>query len=151
VPFTVGGGMKDVASAAAVLEAGADKVSVSSAAFKTPALVPQLIKEFGPKVTIAIDDISLPLPMMKTPDVRQSILEVVLDVLAGAGVQDVHVIIANSFHRRLTPGEMRRCVGRKIFVHVNNTNPILLADSPERAIIEKAGWEAAHDGMEITL
>jgi hypothetical protein len=67
------------------------------------------------KVTIAIDDISLPLPMMKTPDVRQSILEVVLDVLAGAGVQDVHVIIANSFHRRLTPGEMRRCVGRKIF------------------------------------
>jgi pyrroloquinoline quinone biosynthesis protein B len=42
-------------------------------------------------------------------------------------------------------------VGRKIFVHVNNTNPILLADSPERAIIERAGWEVAHDGMEIRL
>jgi hypothetical protein len=69
----------------------------------------------GMKVTIAIDDISLPLPMMKTPDVRQSILEVVLELLADGGVQDVHVIIANSFHRRLTPGEMRRCVGRKIF------------------------------------
>jgi imidazole glycerol-phosphate synthase subunit HisF len=55
VPFTVGGGIKDVASAAAVLEAGADKVSVSSAAFNTPALVPELIKAFGPKVTIAID------------------------------------------------------------------------------------------------
>lgn len=69
----------------------------------------------GMKVTIALDDISLPLPMMKTPDVRQSILEVVLELLADKGVQDVHIIIANSFHRRLTPGELRRCVGRKIF------------------------------------
>jgi pyrroloquinoline quinone biosynthesis protein B len=42
-------------------------------------------------------------------------------------------------------------VKRKIFVHMNNTNPILLADSPERAAIAKAGWEAAHDGMEIRL
>jgi hypothetical protein len=69
----------------------------------------------GMKVTIAIDDISLPLPMMKTPDVRQSILETVLALLAEHGVEDVHIIIANSFHRRLTPAEMRRCVGRKIF------------------------------------
>jgi len=42
-------------------------------------------------------------------------------------------------------------VKRKVFVHMNNTNPILLADSPERAAIGKAGWEAAHDGMEIRL
>jgi pyrroloquinoline quinone biosynthesis protein B len=42
-------------------------------------------------------------------------------------------------------------VKRKIFVHMNNTNPILLADSEERAAIAKAGWEAAHDGMEIRL
>ena len=42
-------------------------------------------------------------------------------------------------------------VKRKVFVHMNNTNPVLLADSPERAAIGKAGWEAAHDGMEITL
>jgi pyrroloquinoline quinone biosynthesis protein B len=42
-------------------------------------------------------------------------------------------------------------VKRKIFVHMNNTNPILLADSAERAAIAKAGWEAAHDGMEIRL
>jgi len=55
VPFTVGGGIRDVASAAAVLQAGADKVSISSAAFKTPDLVPTLIREFGPKVTVAID------------------------------------------------------------------------------------------------
>ncbi|MGQ0665245.1 MAG: pyrroloquinoline quinone biosynthesis protein PqqB [Pseudomonadota bacterium] len=42
-------------------------------------------------------------------------------------------------------------VKRKIFVHMNNTNPILLADSPERAAIEAAGWEVAYDGMEIRL
>jgi pyrroloquinoline quinone biosynthesis protein B len=40
-------------------------------------------------------------------------------------------------------------VRRKIFVHINNTNPILLADSAERAAVERAGWEVAHDGMEL--
>lgn len=42
-------------------------------------------------------------------------------------------------------------VKRKIFIHMNNTNPILLGDAPERAEIARAGWEAAHDGMEIRL
>ncbi len=56
VPFTVGGGIRDVASAAAVIEAGADKVSVSSAAFRKPEVISQMIAEFGPeKVTVAID------------------------------------------------------------------------------------------------
>lgn len=56
VPFTVGGGINDVAAAAAVLNAGADKVSVSSAAFRNPDLVPAMMQEFGPgKVTVAID------------------------------------------------------------------------------------------------
>ena len=40
-------------------------------------------------------------------------------------------------------------VRRKIFIHINNTNPILLADSPERAVAEAAGWEIAFDGMEV--
>ncbi len=56
VPFTVGGGISDVASAAAVLEAGADKISTSSAAFRKPEVIAQMVKEFGPeKVTVAID------------------------------------------------------------------------------------------------
>ncbi len=56
VPFTVGGGIGDVASAAAVLKAGADKVSVSSAGFRKPHVIQEMVKEFGPdKVTIAID------------------------------------------------------------------------------------------------
>lgn len=42
-------------------------------------------------------------------------------------------------------------VARKIFIHINNSNPVLLDDSPERAVALAAGWEIAHDGMEITL
>lgn len=40
---------------------------------------------------------------------------------------------------------------RKILVHVNNSNPLLVEDSPERAEAEAAGWEVAYDGMAITL
>jgi len=69
----------------------------------------------GMKLTIAIDDISLPLPMMVLPDVRQTVLEIVLDLAASKGVTDIHVILATSFHRRLTAPEMKRCVGSKIF------------------------------------
>lgn len=42
-------------------------------------------------------------------------------------------------------------VKRKVLIHINNTNPILLSDSPERAEVEAAGWQVAYDGMEITL
>jgi len=40
---------------------------------------------------------------------------------------------------------------RKILIHINNTNPVLLDDSPERAEVERAGWTVAHDGMEIVI
>ncbi|MBN2310268.1 MAG: imidazole glycerol phosphate synthase subunit HisF, partial [Candidatus Hydrogenedentes bacterium] len=56
VPFTVGGGIADVAAAAAVLEAGADKISTSSGAFRTPDVIADMVKEFGSdRVTVAID------------------------------------------------------------------------------------------------
>jgi pyrroloquinoline quinone biosynthesis protein B len=41
--------------------------------------------------------------------------------------------------------------GRRIYTHVNNTNPILAPSSDERRAIVRAGWEVAHDGMEIAL
>jgi pyrroloquinoline quinone biosynthesis protein B len=40
---------------------------------------------------------------------------------------------------------------RRIYTHVNNTNPVLRSDSPERAAVERAGWEIAHDGLEVSL
>jgi imidazole glycerol-phosphate synthase subunit HisF len=56
VPLTVGGGIKDVFSASAVLEAGADKISLSSAAFRHPGMIADLVREFGSgRVTVAID------------------------------------------------------------------------------------------------
>ena len=56
VPFTVGGGIADCASGAAVLEAGADKISCSSAAFRKPDVIAEMVAEFGSeKVTVAID------------------------------------------------------------------------------------------------
>lgn len=56
VPFTVGGGISDVASAAAVIAAGADKVSTSSAAFRKPEVIAGMVKELGvERVTVAID------------------------------------------------------------------------------------------------
>jgi pyrroloquinoline quinone biosynthesis protein B len=42
-------------------------------------------------------------------------------------------------------------IGRRIFIHINNSNPALLEDSPERRIANEAGWEIAYDGMEVTL
>jgi pyrroloquinoline quinone biosynthesis protein B len=40
---------------------------------------------------------------------------------------------------------------RRIFVHINNTNPILIDGSPERERVVAAGWEIAEDGLEIVL
>jgi pyrroloquinoline quinone biosynthesis protein B len=42
-------------------------------------------------------------------------------------------------------------IDRKIFLHINNSNPALLRDSAERRIAERAGWQIPADGTEITL
>lgn len=42
-------------------------------------------------------------------------------------------------------------LGRKVYVHINNTNPVLIDGSAERRDVEAAGWEVAFDGMEIVL
>jgi cyclase len=56
IPFTVGGGIADVSSAVAVLEAGADKISTSSAVFRKPELIEVMVAELkADKVTVAID------------------------------------------------------------------------------------------------
>jgi lactate racemase-like protein len=69
----------------------------------------------GMKVTIAIDDISLPLPKMRRPDIRESVLKIVLKLLAEKGVEDVHIVVATSYHRRMTAAEIRRAVGNHVF------------------------------------
>jgi hypothetical protein len=68
----------------------------------------------GMRVTIACDDLSLPLPPMRRPDVRQLVIEELLRRLARAGVDDVHCIAALGLHRRMTPAELRHVVGRAV-------------------------------------
>lgn len=56
IPFTIGGGIRSVADAAVLLESGADKISVNSAAVSRPALIDELAAAFGSQfVVVAID------------------------------------------------------------------------------------------------
>ncbi len=69
----------------------------------------------GMKLTIAFDDVSLPLPKMRTPDSRQRVMEAVLDMAAAAGVDDVHIIAALGLHRRMHEYELRHALGDRIY------------------------------------
>jgi len=69
----------------------------------------------GMSVVIAIDDVSVPLPPMRTPDTRQRVLTIVLGMLADHGVEDIEMVIATSIHRRMTAAEVRHMTGDRIF------------------------------------
>ena len=69
----------------------------------------------GMKLTIAFDDVSLPLPKMQRPDLRQRIIEQVLTMAADAGVDDVHIIAALALHRRMHEFELRHALGDRVY------------------------------------
>src|SRR5438093_4140384 len=69
----------------------------------------------GMKLTIAFDDVSLPLPPMRPPDNRQRVIEAVLEMAADAGVDDVVLIAALALHRRMTEVELRQAVGDRVY------------------------------------
>ena len=69
----------------------------------------------GRRRPIAGGDISRPLPPMRRPDIRQRVIEAVLDLAAEAGVDDVHLIAALAIHRRMTPDELRHAVGDRVY------------------------------------
>jgi len=69
----------------------------------------------GMRLTIAFDDVSLPLPPMRRPDVRQLVIEEVLELAAAAGVDDVVLVAALALHRRMTDAELRHALGDRIF------------------------------------
>jgi hypothetical protein len=76
--------------------------------------LPELMRP-GMRLTIAFDDISLPLPPMQTPDIRGRVIEQVLEVAARRGVEDVQILVANSLHRRMTSAEIKRAVGERVY------------------------------------
>jgi len=89
------------------------------------------------KLTIAFDDISLPLPQMQRPDIRQRIIEAVLDLAAAAGVDDVHIIAALALHRRMTDDELRHALGDRIFDAFSPTGHLynLDAEDPDGMVV----------------
>ncbi len=76
--------------------------------------LPALLRA-GMRLTIAFDDISLPLPPMQSPDNRQRVIEAVLDMAAAAGVDDVVLIAALALHRRMTEAELRHALGDRVY------------------------------------
>jgi len=76
--------------------------------------LPALLRP-GMRLTIAFDDVSLPLPPMRRPDVRQLVIEQVLDFAAESGVDDVVLIAALALHRRMTDAELRHALGERVY------------------------------------
>src|ERR687897_3234271 len=66
------------------------------------------------KLTIAFDDLSIPLPPMRAPDNRQLIIEKVLEKAYAKGVEDIHLIAALGLHRRMTKAEIQHILGKKV-------------------------------------
>ena len=61
VPFTVGGGIRDLADIEAVLDAGATRISINSAAVQNPQIIDEAVKKYGSdRIVIAIDVVSSP-------------------------------------------------------------------------------------------
>lgn len=69
----------------------------------------------GMKVTIAFDDIALSLPIMRDPDCRRVVLELLLERLAAAGVDDIHLVVAVCLHRHMHHWEIKEMLGPRIF------------------------------------
>jgi len=76
--------------------------------------LPALLRP-GMKLTIAFDDVSLPLPPMRGPDNRQRVIEAVLQMAADAGVDDVVLIAALALHRRMHDHELRHALGSRVY------------------------------------
>src|SRR5947207_5245791 len=76
--------------------------------------LPALLRP-GMKLTIAFDDVPLPLPPMRRPDIRQRVIEAVLDLAAEAGVDDVVLIAALALHRRMHDFELRHALGDRVY------------------------------------
>jgi phosphoribosyl 1,2-cyclic phosphodiesterase len=68
--------------------------------------------------------------------------------IEGARAEDMAHLPIGGEHGSLQ-GLASLSVGRRIFTHVNNTNPILMRRSLERAAVRRGGWEVAFDGMEL--
>ena len=103
----------------------------------------------GGKVTIAFDDVSLPLPPMVAPDLRGRIIEHVLHKLATAGITDVHIVAALGLHRRMTPGELRHAMGPRVFSQYFKSGQLYNHDAEDRENIVSIGNTSRGEVVEL--
>ena len=68
----------------------------------------------GMKITIAFDDLSLPLPPMRKPDLRKIAIWIIIKKLEKAGINDIHLIAAVCLHRKMTKEEFEEMLGKDI-------------------------------------
>jgi hypothetical protein len=103
----------------------------------------------GMRLTIAFDDVSLPLPPMQPPDIRQRVIEAVLDAAAAAGVDDVVLIAALALHRRMTDEELTHALGRRIFDAFAPEGLLLQHDAEDPANLVHLGTTELGEDVEI--
>ena len=104
----------------------------------------------GMKLTIAFDDVSLPLPKMRTPDNRQRIIEAVLDLAADAGVDDVHIIAALGLHRRMHEYELRHALGDRVYDAFHPRGTLYQHDAEDRDNLTVIGSTPEGEVLEIS-
>ena len=104
----------------------------------------------GMKLTIAFDDISLPLPPMQSPDIRQRIIEAVLDTAATKGVDDVELIAALALHRRMTESELRHAVGDRVYDAFAPSGKLYNHDAEDPAAMLHIGTTKHGEDVEIS-
>ena len=103
----------------------------------------------GMRLTIAFDDISLPLPPMQRPDNRQIVIEAVLDRAAAAGVDDVVLVAALSLHRRMTEAELRHALGDRVYDAFAPSGRLTQHDAEDPSNLIHLGTTDAGEDVEI--
>ena len=103
----------------------------------------------GMRLTIAFDDVSLPLPPMRSPDVRQLVIESVLDLAAEASVDDVVLIAALALHRRMTASELRHALGDRIYDAFAPNGLLVQHDAEDQANLVHLGLTTEGEDVEI--
>jgi hypothetical protein len=104
----------------------------------------------GMRLTIAFDDLSLPLPTMRAPDIRGRIIEHVLTMAADAGVDDVKLIAANALHRRMTPAELQHIVGERVFRSFFPQGDLYNFDAEDRDELAHLGTTEQGEDVELS-
>jgi lactate racemase len=110
--------------------------------------LPELLSA-GMRLTIAFDDVSLPLPPMEQPDNRQRVIEAVLDLAAEAGVDDVVLIVALALHRRMTSQELRHAIGDRVYDAFAPNGRLLQHDAEDPSGLVHLGQTDQGEEVEI--